>query len=355
MFSSGYGWTFIHYESLLPLLAFGHSRRAARVAALGSTVLVCAIAVLYQVFGLTVGLASASIWFQLAMALALAAAALPLLHGWIVHRIWPSLFLIAFAATLGLDKGVTRDQLAASITPHFVAVGREVEPVASGNLVHATATSALREGHGVVLVVFESLGTLVPEDPAAADVAARLNSAGVVWQTIPHEGGSTVPAEIRYLCGVNGALDDGRWCLPSGLRSVALHGNSLSYFERQRLYRQMGFERLLGRNQLPQDRLCNFAYQAVCDDALLKSLQDAVREQRCRGVFYALTIDAHFPYAKYADHVSGLHDDLFRWVEGLRALRREFPDCRLYIAGDHPPPLAPRFSRKSVLFLEIQP
>ena len=43
------------------------------------------------------------------------------------------------------------------------------------------------------------------------------------------EGGSTVPAEIRYLCGTNNGFDS-KDCLPNlSTKSYALHGNSLSY------------------------------------------------------------------------------------------------------------------------------
>ncbi len=349
LFGVGRSWTPIHYESLAPLLALSiRNTRLRWLSALSGTLLFGSIALLFFVFGLTSTLASES-WLLVVSAFAAGFAwLLPgAINSWL-HQRPPTVFLLVFLALLGSDKLIGRDMLLSSYTPHFFQQQTGLRPTPSDNLVYSSLNARLVQGKGAVLIVFESLG--VPEDK---DVIRQLQSEfpDFVFATNSFEGGSTLPAEVRYLCGVNGTITNYGGCLPHGVRSRAIHGNSLSYFGRNLIYPAMGFQEAEGRHELANLQVCRYSYTAICDVAIWERLISNVLSSGCSEFNYMLSIDSHFPYTKYPHHVEGLYSDLRELLIRMRHLRQKIPDCPIYIAGDHPPPLARGFESHQVLMV----
>lgn len=349
LYHVGRSWTPIHYESLAPLLALGGpSARLRGVSATAAALLFGTIAVLFFAFGLTWRLATES-WVFLAGAIAAALVWLiaALVNAW-RHRRPPITFLMLMLAMLGADKLLSYDMLSSFYTPHFFRMDASAHVSPSANPVHASLSARLGPSQGAVLIVFEALG--VPQDRTVVERLQR-EFPDFVFTTPAFEGGSTVPAEVRYLCGVNGSITDYSGCLPHRLRSRAMHGNSLAYFSRNLIYREMGFQETLGRHELEGLRDCRYAYTAICDEALWDRLAQYVQRSGCRDFNYALSIDSHFPYAKYAKHVEGLYGDLRVLLLRMRRLQAAVPGCPIIIAGDHPPPLAGGFEGRQVMIV----
>lgn len=347
LYRAGLSWTPFHYESLAPMLAFsavaGVWRWASAIAAL---LLVGTTTLLFFSFGLSWHLATESWLFVAGTVLMVSLWIAPVAIGaWQKRRV-SMIFLVMMSALLCLDKMLCRDMLSASYTPHFFRLQTNVRITTSHNFVHSSLSSKLAPGKGAVLIVFESLG--VPEDNTAIFQLQR-EFPDFVFAAQQFEGGSTLPAEIRYLCGINGTIKNYSECLPHRLQSRAMHGNSLSYFGRNLIYPAMGFREVEGRHELVGLRDCSFSYTAKCDAAILDRLIDKVLNSDCREFNYFLSIDSHFPYSKYANHVEGLFDDLRDLLTRMRHLRQKIPTCPIYIAGDHPPPLALAFKTQQVL------
>lgn len=348
LFKTGMSWTPVHYESLAPLLALGYQRQQMQVMSSVSAVLLFGtIAVLFFSFGLTYSLTAES-WLFIGGAIAtLLTWLLPVLKQIWQHRRVPLWFLVAGAALLVADKGISRDMMASAYLPHFFKIDSESRSTTlSNNPVYASFKQNLRPGRGGVLIVFESLG--VPKNKSVIQ-SLRQTYSEFEFSPEPFEGGSTIPAEVRYLCGVNGNITDFSTCLPHLLPSLAMHGNSLSYFNRRILYQNMGFNQAAGKYELTGLATCRFSYTAVCDQALWERLLKNVRTSKCESFHYLLTIDSHFPYTKYSEHIDGLYTDLRSLLDVMKRIRVEFPDCDIVIVGDHPPPFAPNFESKEVL------
>lgn len=269
------------------------------------------------------------------------------IHQW-RQIIWGLFFyFLFFIFILFIDKKITNDMFSSSYIFGLITPKIKIT-TPSNNKVYKMLKDRSIGKKGTILVVWESLG--VPLDKKIlATLQREIDPA--TMETITHEGGSTVAAEIRYLCGVNGTLQTGTDCLPNHDSSTAMHGNTLSYFNRYSLYRNIGFEKYLGRSDLGDLEVCHFAYTAICDEQLLDQLLKTVKQEQCKGFYYALTIDSHFPYLKYSDHPAQLISDVKIFLQKYEALRVELPDCELIVVGDHPPPLSNNFEAKSVLLI----
>lgn len=350
LYRSGASWTLIHYESLLPLASTSIPNRTRAWVSVGLTALVGASLILYFEFGLPLRLVLHS---YIATGLIIVASTLigfEFARTFFLNRVVPMLFVTAFLLCLLVDKGMTRDQFASSFAPHFVELGSKNTKISiSNNVVYRMAASGLQQKHGTFLVIFESLGVL--NDDTVLQRVLRRHPA-FRSSDIRHEGGSTLLAEYRFLCGSNNGILDSAHCLPALAEdSAAFHGNSLTYFNRNEIYRQMGFKLAYGARELSELPQCAYAYRAVCDDALLNEAVRHVMSTRCRGFTYALTIDSHFPYAKYAGKAAEMYEDLDRALVALGNVVASLPNCDVILTGDHPPPLSSDFKRGSVLML----
>ena len=345
---SGLSWTFLHYETLLPLTACMASGFFGIIAAWGCAIFVGGLLVLYFEFGLTFSLAQTSFYFSSSALVIFLFWTCPTLMGALTIRRIPLLFLLCLFSAITFDKLILRDQFASSFLLHFFEIGETKEAIPSDNFVYKNAKEALQNGRGVVLIVFESLGVPL-ESGKLLELQEEYSDFSMA--EIMHEGGSTVSAELRYLCGVNGGFVQSSDCLPNGRHSLALHGNSLSYFNRYSMYRRMGFEELRGKHEEKNAEECNYAYNAVCDSALLDVLRRKISDKGCEGFYYMLSIDSHFPYEKYGGDAKGMFKDLSVFLKVARDIKNAYPECQIIIAGDHPPPLASGFKRDKVMMV----
>lgn len=343
-FWAGNGWTPIQYESLASLLIIGQTRFS-RTSGLVIFLFLCITKIIYFQFGLDFLSIQESRLGIIILAGLVSIAAIVRIHQWRQLALGGTAFALAFAFLTVVDKEFTNDMAASSYLSGIFA-SKMQSGTTSTNLVYQHLMRRSMDKKGSVLVVWESLG--VPLDKVLLAQFEK-NISPAKLEVVVHEGGSTVTAEARYLCGVNGRLPETTDCIPQYIDATAMHGNTLSYFNRASLYRKMGFRAAIGRADLQNLKVCRFAYTAICDDALLDELLAQVRRDRCEGFSYILTIDSHFPYLKYSDHPSELLADVTRFLQKFEALRHELPDCELIVAGDHPPPLSKGFEAKSVL------
>ena len=203
----------------------------------------------------------------------------------------------------------------------------EASAGSSTNVAMASASAAgiasLRQGTGeeapnVVLVVVESWG--LPHDPALAEAM----TAGyqdpelrakyqVSFGTAPF-GGLTVPGEARELChsyvgfgimNLSSAQQSG--CLPAmfhlhGYQDIAVHGYTGGMFQRERWYKNMGFDQRWFGSDLKRLGLsqCNGAFPGICDGDIAgwigrSLLADTASQPR---FIYWMTLNSHLPVSE---------------------------------------------------------
>ena len=346
LFHFGKSWTPLQYESIIPLLLLGQTRYIA-LKAVALSLLIISSKILNYEFGLSFNLIleslTATILFLGVLSASIAASVREAFRGF--HLTTIGIVLIISAVVT--DKTIAGDKLFASYLLPQVKYG--LKPYAAANPLRNEIAASIKES-GTILIVWESLGW--PKDVSAITAFTKQNPTSKI-QRIEHEGGSTLTAEFRYLCGSNSGVMDYADCVAHGNRSVALHGNSLSYFQRQFEYPKMGFQEFYGRHELSDLPLCRYAYNAVCDHNLINSLIKTALLNQCKGLFYALTIDSHFPYKKYRHHVSGLLQDVTDTLKKLKQVQQAYPDCNIVIIGDHPPPVSTDFDPKAVMRIDI--
>lgn len=349
LYRVGLSWTPFHYESMAPMLAFSAFVGKWRWVSATAALLVFGItSLLFFSFKLSWQLATESWLFFAGMVLIGGLWLAPVAVGaWSNIRALIT-FLVIMSALIFVDKFLCHDMLLASYTPHFFRLQTSERSIPSHNFIYSSLNAQLAPDKGAVLIVFESLG--VAEDNTTISQLQR-EFPDFVFDAQQFEGGSTLPAEIRYLCGVNGTIHNYNGCLPHRLRSHAVHGNSLSYFGRNIIYPAMGFQKVEGRHELVGLQHCSYSYTAICDAAIWDRLINKVLSSDCREFNYVLSIDSHFPYSKYTHHVEGLYGDLRELLKRMRHLIQKIPTCPIYIAGDHPPPLAPAFKNQQVLIV----
>jgi hypothetical protein len=345
LFDTGHSWTYLQYESLLPLLVVGlHFDIRRTLLTFGIFFVILSVKILYLIFLLDFELLSQVIIYRIITLFLLLIILVTFrfsLRGFL-------LLVFCSSTLLAFDKLSEGDRLASAITPHFIGIYDKQNRTVSHNQVYKRLITGARANGGQILVVMESLG--VPTDQRLFE-HLKIQYQKLSFDVIDHEGGSTVQAERRYLCGINGALTTGEKCVPKFIRGYAFHGNTLSYFNRKKLYARMGFQSAQGRESFPLKKTCRYSYYALCDDILRAELLLQVRRTKCQDFYYLLTIDSHFPYQKYSNHTVGLYNDLETWLALLIPLQKEFPKCEFIIAGDHPPPLASGFRPGKILIV----
>lgn len=346
LFLAGKSWTFLQYESAIPLLLLGQNRHTIWKV-IASFLLVIITKVLYYEFGLTFGLIRESIAGSLLIAVTAALLVASSVKD-ALKNLNPALIGVAILLGAAItDKTLAGDKLFSSYLLPQMKLGQK--PYPSINPLKNQIEASIRE-QGTILVVWESLGW--PKDVAAI-AAFKTRNPNAAVQRIEHEGGSTLTAEMRYLCGSNAGVMDYADCVPQKTQSEALHGNALSYFQRQVEYPKMGFKKYYGRQELSELTLCHYAYNAACDSDLIDRLIQSAQKNQCKGLFYALTIDSHFPYNKYQNHVHDLLEDVSGTMEKLKLVKQAFPDCNIVVIGDHPPPVSTEFDPRAVMRIDI--
>jgi phosphoglycerol transferase MdoB-like AlkP superfamily enzyme len=226
-------------------------------------------------------------------------------------------------------------------------------------------------------------------------VLALHEQAGVVVNkgTIGFEG-STVPGELRELCGIrllavhpNPSILPAGECLPrvfskKGYTTFGIHGFIGTLFSRNRWYPVLGFdniwfapeidEKLTGANR------CGIAFHGVCDTDLWKMIVEVNSETaEQKNFFYWLTLSAHLPVEYPKDTNLAVcvqfealveHKELCYLVLQQRQLfseiaisitKGELNNTRILLVGDHAPPLLNNetralFSEELVPYVDIQ-
>ena len=346
LFLNGKSWTPFQYETLFSFFLLGQNSKIF-IKNFLVLLLVSATKILFYEFGLTFSLIAES---TIAIALIIITTILLIILS--IQEALRNMLLSVFglavlAGCVVGDKTIAGDKLFSSYLLPQMKIGQK--PYPSINPLKREISDSIKE-HGTILIVWESLGWPKDASAIASFIDKNLN---IQIKRIDHEGGSTLTAEIRYLCGSNAGAMNYADCVPHQTHSEAFHGNALSYFQRQIEYPKMGFKKFSGRQELQDLKICHYAYNAVCDDYLIDQVIKSARDSQCKGLFYAMTIDSHFPYNKYKNHVSDLLHDVSEALTKLKRVKQDYPDCNIVIIGDHPPPVSNAFDPKAVMRIDI--
>jgi hypothetical protein len=213
----------------------------------------------------------------------------------------------------------------------------------------------------VLFVVLESWG----EAPNALSEFVRQIeqiSSRVLTSGYREFRGSTLPGELRELCGATPSLskitEDLGDCLPArlaraGYVATAYHGYEGFFYMRDIVYPRLGFESSYFLSELRFLQQCDGAFAGVCDDVLVDYAIDAMfREER--AFTYVLSLSAHEPASRsalgrpYAQRIS-IDDALImptvlnraliaHAIREVRERSRPGESTWIYFAGDHNPP-----------------
>ena len=234
--------------------------------------------------------------------------------------------------------------------------------------------------HNIVVILVEGLGlpTVAPERPMFDTDWARprWNARYAVRHgRVPYYG-STTNGELRELCDVWGRYDSfdfaAAHCLPAayraaGYQTTALHSFDGDFFDRDRWWPKLGFERMEFKPQLlgAGARPCGGIFPGACDDdvpgLIGAQLKAAIKPQ----FVYWVTLNTHLPVI--ADPALGtatceladpawqandpqlcrmfmLHHRLADAIDKL-AMDPALPPTDFVIVGDHMPPFLGRQKR----------
>lgn len=168
----------------------------------------------------------------------------------------------------------------------------------------------------IVLVVAESLGLgseqvqSLQYKTAIADTLAQ-DTYSVEYKKIPFRG-STIPGEYRELCGrmtadviLHISQQEADSCLPTllsnlGYKTSAYHGYSAGFFDRIRLYKELGFEERLFANELITyeglSARCGFLiFEGLCDSEIISVIDKKLSNSNEKEFIYWLTLNGHQP------------------------------------------------------------
>ena len=306
----------------------------------------------------------AGLCFALSVLLVINVAALTLKRD-VLKRGRPAVLLgaaIVFAAVDFLEN----------TSPHYhfgtlYAKGQPMDSAAgrSGFSQDVTAGS----GRHVLLVVVEGLGhfadprhqavlTKAFDDP---ELRKRYNvSSGTTTYY-----GSTTAGELRELCDSRESYDRllgglRLECLPQlmaarGYRTIAMHGFTGKYFERELWYPKLGFEKqIFGEDIADSAPKCGSAFRGPCDIDLVAAIGGELRNAKQPTFFYWLTLSTHVPIAPREGtpqlgcdrggpmhqvevcYMSEMWSDV---MSGLARLAIDNPATDILIVGDHAPPI----------------
>lgn len=192
----------------------------------------------------------------------------------------------------------------------------------------------------------------------------------------PAFGGQTANAEFEMLCGfpVNQHAANFEYgvkrdvpCLPGllrdrGYRSVASHPNEATFWNRERVYRHIGFETFWSAEKLDMRNVTPDEVGYLMTDARLfeQVEQKLAAAKDDRPLFnYVLTIEGHWDYATSAKRRSGIKSqskiaDVESYanimyfksrelMDIITGIRRDDPDALIIAFGDHLPLLGQGF------------
>ncbi|MDH4742997.1 sulfatase-like hydrolase/transferase [Sphingomonas sp. CBMAI 2297] len=213
----------------------------------------------------------------------------------------------------------------------------------------------------ILIILVESWGERPADLAHIRDALAAMPSVSQIELGYNAFHGSTLPAEVRELCGM--ALDFAhpeklnRNCLPrrfatAGYATTAFHGYDGFFYSRDIIYPGLGFQRSYFKPDLSALAECAGAFNGACDDAVVDNAVNLLARPG-RQFVYMMSLTAHAPVAAtslarpYATTMlSALPGDpgqklnralIVRAVQRIHATMNG-QDALLYIAGDHNPP-----------------
>lgn len=214
----------------------------------------------------------------------------------------------------------------------------------------------------ILVVMLESWGE-TPEGLQQLKNELTSESVVVLQDGYTPYRGSTLPGEVRELCGRK--LDfreigfSGEGCMPRNLKylnyhTTAYHGYEGFFYYRNVIYPALGFDDIYFRPQLASQDQCLGAFKGACDDAVL----DAALEKLFlpgKQFVYVMSLTAHEPvseetlnrsYIKQAAKLPALSNTqrvnrslITYTVKQVQAVGESYDmPVWIYFAGDHNPP-----------------
>jgi phosphoglycerol transferase MdoB-like AlkP superfamily enzyme len=256
----------------------------------------------------------------------------------------------------------------------------------------------------IVLVIVESLGHMLPTQGQSQNFgsglapeldrvleAVRLSGRYSVQTGLVPFHGLTTAGEFRELCHAQvhtltpeSVVFQSQGCLPMklgtlGFQTIAYHGFSGAFFQRDVWYPQLGFQEAYFGPQLAAQGLtvCREPFfSGICDYQIPQVIGQRLLRSPTKNFVYWLTLNSHLPVGRPpADNVRREHDtssfpEAVQWLTQWHqlvfsslvklALQPHLPPTGFIIVGDHAPPFVDRqvhglFDQSSVPYVVIWP
>jgi hypothetical protein len=232
-------------------------------------------------------------------------------------------------------------------------------------------------GRHVLVVVVEALGHFADPRHQAVLMKAfddpELRKRYTVSSGTTTYYGSTTAGELRELCDsrepyerIIGGLR--LECLPQrmaarGYRTIAMHGFTGKFFERELWYPKLGFEKQIFGEDIAENtrRECGGPFRGTCDVDLIPAIGRELRSATQPTFFYWLTLSTHVPIAPREGtpqlgcdrggpmhqvevcYMSEMWSDV---MSGLARMAIDIPATDILIVGDHAPPIWSKAGRR---------
>lgn len=261
---------------------------------------------------------------------------------------------------------------------------------------NAVQTSVADELPDIVIILSESLfdPMIMRDMEGSADPIPYIRSAIEAGyggeMNVPTFGGGTIRTEFEILTGMPVTafpaapfpyMSLARKKIPGlpshlkdlGYRTVAIHGNSGSFWNRSNTFKSMGFDKFITEAQFPKEKekTGRWASDSTMTDLILKELTDGSSP----NMIFAISMEAHSPYTEpkknsvkkevnsidvpnglggklsqelrnYLFHIQNADRQLHRMVKALKERKR--PSVVLFF-GDHLPGLGKTYTKLGFL------
>ena len=228
-----------------------------------------------------------------------------------------------------------------------------------------------KDNSTLLIITLESLG--IPNNNSdeyllESHIKEKLTNYDLIEKFSEKTKGGTLNGELRLLCGIKNAGNISHFvdkrnlfdeCIPNyvkklGLASVAVHGNSGAFYDRNKIYPALGFDDFVSFESIPifeKNTSCSKVFNAICDSQVTSIALDEKRRKNKipAKIAYVMTIDTHFPLQTISKEVengnqnlalntyySAVNKSISEISDSIRASNPS-PDY-VIIHGDHPPP-----------------
>lgn len=272
------------------------------------------------------------------------------------------------------------------------------ESESASKILQVVNSASDEEFQSIILIMVESLGEFsTPElnDIQMAPILALKDHAGITVDSgnVKFEG-STVPGELRELCGIKLLAVHPKIsvlpihdCLPkkfdeAGYHTLAIHGFIGTMFSRNRWYPALGFDEVWFAPEIDgligNANRCGIAFHGICDVDIWKKIVALYSDKsQSKRFVYWLTLSAHLPverphqsdYFRCTDYQAlAQNTELCSLVMRHRQLFSEIAksiqngdlhNSRIILVGDHAPPFLDNktrslFNSGTVPFFDIR-